>query len=169
MNLITPQGGLLFWMVLIFGVVLFILAKWGFPVITSAIDKRSSHIAESLRKAEEIEQRLSEIELEHKQMIESAKKEQAHILHEASAAREQLLLQSREEASAQTERMIEKARLQIEADRKTALADMRRQVAMLSVEVAEKVIRTKLASTEEQNLLIDNMLNELSGKTDTLS
>ena len=57
MNLITPDGGLLFWMVVIFAVVLFILAKWGFPIITSSVEARSKRIADSLRKADEVERK----------------------------------------------------------------------------------------------------------------
>ena len=116
MSLITPDGGLLFWMVLIFGIVFFILAKWGFPIISSSVESRSGRIAESLRKADEIEAK------------------------EAAIG----------------------ARTQIEAERVTAEAELRRQVAILSVEVAEKVIRDRLSSEKEQKALVDRLLEEAS-------
>jgi len=156
-------------MVVIFALLLLILSKWGFPAITSAIEKRSTRIADSLRKADEIELRFANITAEHEQIIADAKKEQAKIIAEASAAREQILQQAKVDAAEQTAQMVEKVRIQIEADRKSALADMRQQVAMLSVDVAEKIIRAKLSSAEEQKLLIDKMVSEVSRKTDKSS
>jgi F-type H+-transporting ATPase subunit b len=79
------------------------------------------------------------------------------------------LQQAKVDAAEQTAQMVEKVRIQIEADRKSALADMRQQVAMLSVDVAEKIIRAKLSSAEEQKLLIDKMVSEVSRKTDKSS
>ena len=88
MNLITPDSGLLFWMVLIFGLVLFILAKWGFPAITSAIEKRNTHIAESLRMAAEAESRMARLGAEQAKLIEQTKAEQGKMLKEAARPRE---------------------------------------------------------------------------------
>ena len=90
-------------------------------------------------------------------------------MEEALASREQILKQAKEDAAEQTAQMLEKARIQIEADTKSALADMRQQVAMLSVDIAEKIIRTKLSTTEEQKLLIDKMVSEASRTTDKTS
>jgi len=160
MNLITPDGGLLFWMVVIFAIVFFILAKWGFPAITSAVDKRSDRIADSLRKADEVDRRMAGMKAEHEKMIAETRKEQAAMLKEASAARDRILEQAKADASEQTAAMIAQARAQIEADRNTALSDMRRQVAMLSVEVAEKVLRDRLSVEGEQAALIDRLASE---------
>ena len=115
MNLITPDGGLLFWMVVIFAVVLFILAKWGFPIITSSVEARSKRIADSLRKADEVERKEAIMAEERQQMIDQAKKEQARILREASAAREEILSKARQEAADETAKMIAHARTRIRA------------------------------------------------------
>ena len=149
MNLITPDSGLLFWMVLIFGIVFFILAKWGFPAITGMVDKRNAHIDESLRLAEEARGRMSKLA-----------QEQARILKDAAQARSEILAQAKEDAKAQTADMVEKAREQIENERETALRDIRRQVALLSVDVAEKVLREKLSNDQAQQALIDRFVNE---------
>ena len=84
MNLITPDTGLLFWMVLIFGIVFFILAKWGFPAITGMVDKRNEHISESLRLADEARERMSHLAEEQKALIAETKAEQSRILKEAA-------------------------------------------------------------------------------------
>ena len=160
MNLITPDSGLLFWMVLIFGIVLFILAKWGFPAITSAVDERSKKIADSLEQARAVEKRVAEIAEEHEQMIAAAKKEQAQIIKEAASARDAILAKARADAAEETSRMIAHAQMQIEADRLTAEAGLRKQVAVLSVQVAEKVLRKNLSAVAEQAALIDKLVDE---------
>ena len=120
MSLITPDGGLLFWMVVIFAIVLFILAKWGFPVITTAVEGRSKRIEDSLKKADEVDRREAGIAVEHEKMLAQARQEQGQILKDASAIREQILAQAKAEASEETAKMIAQAKTQIEADRKTA-------------------------------------------------
>ncbi len=160
MNLITPDGGLLFWMVVIFAIVFFLLAKFGFPIITSAVEKRSERIADSLVRADEVERRVAEMDAERGKMLEETRKEQAKMLKEASEARDLILEKAKADAAEETARMIEHARMQIEADRRTAEADMRRQIAMLSVDVAEKVLRKTLASSSEQSALIDRLVDE---------
>ncbi len=82
MNLITPDSGLLFWMVVIFGLVFFLLARFGFPVITSMVEKRNDTIDKSLRDAREIETRMKEMVEEHARMLDETRKEQAQILRE---------------------------------------------------------------------------------------
>ncbi len=166
MSLITPDAGLLFWMVVIFAIVFFILAKWGFPAITKMVDERSNRIADSLRKADEVERRMVEMSAEHEKMIAETRKEQAAILKEASAARDRILEQAKADAADETARMIAHAKMQIEADRRSAEAEMRRQVAMLSVEVAEKVLRKTLSSSSEQAALIDKLVDEAAGTAD---
>ena len=160
MNLITPDGGLLFWMVLIFGIVFFILAKWGFPIISSSVESRCGRIADSLRKADEIDAKEAAIGEEREQMLAETRKEQDAILKQASAARDEILAKAKEDAAEETAKMIAHARTQIEAERVTAEAELRRQVALLSVEVAEKVLRERLSSDKEQKALIDKLLDE---------
>ncbi|MCR5759689.1 MAG: F0F1 ATP synthase subunit B [Bacteroidales bacterium] len=160
MNLITPDGGLLFWMVVIFAIVFFLLAKFGFPIITSAVEKRSERIADSLVRADEVERRVAEMDAERGKMLEETRREQAKMLKEASDTRDLILEKAKADAAEETARMIEHARMQIEADRRSAEADMRRQIAMLSVDVAEKVLRKTLASSSEQSALIDRLVDE---------
>ena len=160
MNLITPDSGLLFWMVLIFGIVFFILAKWGFPAITGMVDERNKHIDESLKLAEEAQVRMSKLAEEQAELIMQTKQEQGRILKEAAQARSEILAQAKADAQAQTAEMVEKAREQIANERETALRDIRRQVALLSVDVAEKVLRERLAADAEQQALIDRLATE---------
>ena len=160
MNLITPDTGLLFWMTLIFGIVFFILAKWGFPAITGMVDERNRRISESLRQADEAQARLEGLAEEQKKLIDQTRREQGRILKEAAQARSEILARAKEEAQEQTAEMVQKAREQIELERDAALRDVRRQVALLSVDVAEKVLRARLGSDSEQQALIDRYVDE---------
>ena len=160
MSLITPDFGLLFWMVVIFGLVFFLLAKFGFPVITKAVQTRSDHIADSLKAADEAEARLAGMAAEQARMIEETRLEQSRILKEASESRERIIAQAKEEAAAEAAKLLEHAKVEIAAERESAIRDIRRQVAMISVEVAEKIVRKDLEGDEGQQGLIDRMVDE---------
>ena len=162
MSLITPDFGLLVWMVLIFGIVFFVLAKWGFPLITGMVDKRSDRIEQSIAKAREAEKSLSELAYRQEQLIEETRKEQARIMKEATEAREQLLTAAKEQARDEASQLIQQARTQIAAEKESALRDIRSEVAKLSVEVAEKVLREDLSSEEAQLALVDRMIGEVT-------
>ncbi len=162
MNLITPEFGLLFWMVVIFGIVFFLLAKFGFPVITDMVDKRSAKIAQSLREADEIQARMAAWKVEQKQMLEEARKEQAAILREASETKEKIVADAQAQARAEADRILSEAKVQIEAEKESALRDVRREVALLSVRVAEKVLRHELSDEGNQKVFIDELVDEAS-------
>ena len=162
MSLITPDFGLLFWMVVIFGIVFFLLAKFGFPVITNAVQKRSDHIADSLKAADEAQAQLANMAQEQQKMIEQTRLEQSRILKEASESRERIIAQAKEEAAAEASKLLEHAKVEIAAERESAIRDIRRQVAMISVEVAEKIVRKDLDAAGGQQDLLDRMVEEAS-------
>ena len=162
MSLVTPDFGLLFWMVLIFGAVFFVLAKFGFPVITSMVQKRSDHIEDSLRKAQEAQDRLEGLAAEQVKMIEQTRQEQKRILKEASDARDSIIASARQQAQEEASKIIEHAKTEIAAERETALRDICRQVSLVSVQVAEKIVRKDLETSAEQLSLLDRMVSEAS-------
>ena len=162
MSLITPSFGLLFWMVVIFGIVFFLLAKFGFPVITKAVQTRSDHIADSLKAADEAQARLAGMAEEQARMIEETRLEQSRILKEASEVRAGIIAQAREEAQQEAAKLLEHAKVEIAAERESAIRDIRRQVAMISVEVAEKIVRKDLEGDGGQLALIDRLVDEAS-------
>ena len=160
MNLVTPDIGLLFWMVVIFGIVFFLLAKFGFPIITSMVDKRNATIKRSLDDAREIEARMAGIMAEHAQMLEDARKEQAQILREASETRNKLIADAKEQAREEAAKILADARSEIAAEKEAALRDVRKEVAVLSVSIAEKILQKELAKDQEQREYIDRMVDE---------
>ena len=160
MNLITPDTGLLFWMVVIFGIVFFLLARFGFPVITGMVEKRKQKIDDSLRDAREIEARMQAWTQEHGKMLEEAKAEQADILREAASTKNTIIADAKENARAEADKLLSKARTEIAAEKESAILDIRREVALMSVEVAEKVLREKLSDQEQDKAYLDKLLDE---------
>ena len=160
MNLITPDAGLLFWMVVIFGLLFFLLWKFGFPIITSMVEKRNSTIEKSLKDAHEIEARMGQMVEEHARMLEEARKEQAQILRDATDTRNKILAQAKDDAREEAAKILAEARTEIEAEKEAALRDVRKEVAVLSVSIAEKILRKELADDGEQREYIDRMVEE---------
>ena len=166
MSLLLPETGLLFWMVLVFAIVFFILAKWGFPVITGMVDRRSEHIAQSLRDAKEAQERLAALEQEHREMLEQTRREQARMVKEASDARSQLMADAHAAAEKEAATLIAKAREAIAAEKEAAMADARREIALLGVSVAEKILRDKLSDADAQRALLGRLSDEALRNTD---
>ena len=167
MSLITPDFGLLVWMTLIFGIVFFVLAKWGFPMITGSVEKRAQRIGESIKAAKEAEERLRNLAEEQSRMIEEeARQEQSRILKEASASRDSIVEQAKVQAREEASRILDQARTQIAAEKESALRDVRKEVALLSVSVAEKVLKASLSDGAEQSALVDRLVDEVSSSKD---
>lgn len=166
MSLITPDFGLLFWMTLIFAVVFFILAKFGFPIITGMVEKRSDRIDESLRKAEEADKAIAELTARGEKIISDAQAEQARILREASATSDSIVAKARDEAKEEAAKILQQARTDIAAEKESAMRDIRRVVANMSVEVAEKILRTDLGEDKKQDAYLDRLIEEVQRTQD---
>ena len=159
MGLLTPDPGLIFWMIIIFGVVFFLLAKYGFPVIIKMVDDRKAYIDNSLKAAREANEKLANIQAESERILAKAQEEQSRILNEAATTRDRIISEARERARAEGDRMMAEIKKQVETEKECAIR--RRQVAVLSVSVAEKVMRAKLADGKAQTELIDRLLDEM--------
>ena len=162
MSLITPDFGLLFWMTLIFGIVFFILAKFGFPVLTDMVRKRQERIEKSIEDAREIEARMASWKVEQAQMLEATRKEQSLMLREAAATRARIVADAQAQAQAQADKILSDARARVEAEKESALRDVRKEIALLSVQVAEKVLRHELSDESSQRAFIDQLVDETS-------
>ncbi len=161
MSLITPDFGLIFWMTLIFAIVFFIVAKFGFPVITGMAGKRADKIAEGLRKAEEAEKQFEELSTRCELMLKETKEKQAAILKEASAQSEQIVAKAKLQAQDEAAKLIENARAQIQAEREGVMRELRREVASISVSIAEKVVRKELSSDQAQKDYLNTLVDEV--------
>lgn len=163
-SILTPDFGLLFWMLIAFLVVFGVLAKFGFPAIVNMVDNRKKYIDDSLRKAHEASERLDNIKQECESMLKETREKQAQILKEATATRDVIVEKAQEKAREEGARLLGEAKAEIENEKQAAISDIRKQVVQLSVEIAEKVIRQNLSSDKAQMDLIDRMLDEVSSK-----
>ena len=162
MDLLIPSTGLLFWMTITFLVVFFLLWKFGFPVITGMVKERQAFIDESLKKAHEANERLANIQKEGESTLQEAREKQAQILKEAAETRDAIVEQAQNKARSEGARLLDEAKAAIEQEKKAAIADIRQQVAALSVEIAEKVLKQNLKDDKSQMDLIDRMLDDVS-------
>ena len=161
MGLLTPDPGLVFWMIITFGVVFVLLAKYGFPVIIKAVEDRKAYIDNSLKAAREANEQLANVKLEGEKILAQAREEQNRILSEAAVTRDRIVKDAQDRAIVEGQRLMTEVKKQIETEKESAIRDIRRQVAVLSVEIAEKIMRSKLVDVKEQNALIDRMLDEM--------
>lgn len=162
MSLITPDFGLFFWMAIVFIIVLAILWKWGFPSIVNMVNSRKEFIDDSLRKAHEANERLANIQKEGEAMLQNAREKQAQILKDATDTRDEIVVKAQEKATNEGSRLLNEAKAEIEVEKQNAIRDIRTQVAEISVQVAEKIVREKLSSNESQMELINKLLNDIS-------
>lgn len=161
-SFLTPDPGLLFWMLIAFLIVLFVLAKYGFPVIVGMVDKRKQYIDESLKSAREANEKLANIQAECQAMLKEAQTRQSQILKDATATRDKIVNQSKDKAQEEAARIIEDARKQILAEQEKAQRQFRSQVAELSIQIASKILARNLEKDDEQTQWIDQILNQIS-------
>ena len=160
MSLLLPDAGLLFWMLLAFGVVFFVLYKYGFPIITSMIDARKQYIDDALKGAKEANEKIAGIEQQCNGLLEEARRKQVEILHEATVAREQIMKEAREKADVETGKMINKAKREIQQQREEALNAVREEAAKVALAVAEKILRRELSDEERRQEYIEKLVDE---------
>lgn len=159
---LTPDLGLLFWMLVAFLVVFFVLAKFGFPAIVGMVEERKKYIDESLQKAHEANEKLASITAQSEKMLTDARERSAQIVKEAAATRDNIIAAAQEKARDEGARMIQEAKQLIEGEKQAALQEIRSEVAKLSISVAEKILRKQLSDEASQMQYVDKLLDEVS-------
>ncbi len=161
MSLLLPESGLVIWMLLSFGIVLFVVGKYGFPVIVKMVEERKAYIDQSMKVAHEANEQLARLKEESQSIVTEANKEQGRILREAMQERDKIIADAHKQAEIAAQKELEDVRRQIQQEKEEAIHYIRRQVALLSVDIAEKVIRKNLDTGKEQMDMIDRMLDEV--------
>lgn len=160
-SLTTPAIGTLFWSVLIFGLFFLILTKFAWKPILNAVKARDEMIRGSLESAEKAKEEMLKLQSDNEAILRKAREERENILKEAREIRDKLISEAKGKASAEAEKLIEKARVGIESEKSKALSEIHDQVATLSVEIASKLLGKKLKQTGQQEKLIDSYLKEI--------
>ena len=162
MNLLLPESGLLFWMTIIFAIVFFLLAKFGFPVITGMVEKRNQRINDSLEAARVAEDAIAHLTQEKERILEETRQEQSRLMKEAAAERERVLEQAQNEAKEEAEKILQAATARIQEEKEAAMKELRNEVAVISLAIAEKALRKELASDKGQTELINRLVDQMS-------
>ncbi|MEG1727937.1 MAG: F0F1 ATP synthase subunit B [Bacteroidaceae bacterium] len=149
-------------MLIAFLVVFCLLAKFGFPVIIKMVEERKAFIDESLKSARAANEKLANIKTESESILQKAREQQALILKEAMLTRDNIVKEAKNKANLEGNRLLSDAKAQIDAEKENALRDIRAQVAILSLNIAEKVVRKNFEDQSNQMELIDRLLNEAS-------
>jgi len=160
-SLTSPAIGLIFWSVLIFGLFFFLLTKFAWKPILSAVKARDEMIKGSLASAAKAREEMLKLQSDNEAILKKAREEREVILKEARDVRDKLIGEAKGKATLEAEKIVEKAKAGIENEKNKALSEIHEQVASLSIDIASKILGQKLSKTNEQSKLIDKYLKDI--------
>lgn len=161
MDLILPDFGLLFWTGLVFCLLFFLLAKFAWKPILSAVNEREQKIAQALELAEKTKAEMTALKAENDQILKDARAERDQLLKEAKEAANGLVEAAKSKAKDEANKIVEAARQTISSEKAAAMAELKNHVASLSLEIAEKVVRQELSSDDKQKALANQLAGEI--------
>lgn len=161
MDLITPGSGLIIWQALGFIILLIILGKFAWKPILNALDEREGAIESSLKSAEIARQEMANLVAENEKLLLEARVERDEILRKANEYASEIMEKAREEAAQVGDKMIADAKASIENEKMAALTDIKIQVAKMSLEIAEKLMRTNLSEQADQKALVKDFVKDI--------
>ena len=158
--LINPGLGTFFWFLVSFGVLVFILGKWGWPMLLKALKKREQAIADSLNAAEKAREEMAQLVAHNEDLLKDAKLQRDELLRNARLTSEKIVEDARAKATEEADRIVESARESINYEKMRAMYDLKNQIATLSIDIAEKLMKAELSDKEKANSLIQRELEE---------
>ncbi len=161
MELVTPNPGLIFWTAITFCLLLYILGKYAWKPIMKAVSDRENSIESALLKADAVREEMARLTSENEALLKQARSERDSILAEATKVKNQIINEAKEVAQKESNRIIDNARVEITNQKLIALADVKNQVAVLSLEIAEKVLRKQFEDQKKQDELVKELLKEV--------
>lgn len=154
--------GLFFWQTVLFVGLIFLLRKFAWKPILNAVNEREEKIQGALKAAEEAEKKMQALNNESEALLKQAREERDQILKEAREARETMISEAKGKASAEADKIIAQARESINNEKMAAITELKNQVAVLSIEIAEKILKEQLSGDDKQKAMVDNLLKEVN-------
>jgi F-type H+-transporting ATPase subunit b len=154
--------GLFFWQLVLFIGLVLLLRKFAWKPILDAVEKREEGIQNALDSAEKAKLEMENLQADNQKLLKEARAEREEMLKEARDMKNKMIEDAKTEASESAAKLIAQAQASIESEKKAAIAELKSQVANLSVEIAEKVVRTELSNKDKQLQLVETMLGEKS-------
>ena len=158
--ILKPELGLLFWMLVSFGAVFFVLAKFGFPVIVKMVEERKAFIDKSLEAAKAANERLAGIQEESERILKQTRDEELRILKDAREMQSKIISDAKDQATVEAGKIIVEAKAAIEKEKDMAIRDIQNRIADLSINITEKVLRKNLDNPTAQQELVQKLIEE---------
>jgi F-type H+-transporting ATPase subunit b len=162
MELVNPSIGLIFWMVVSFSIILFLLKKFAWKPILGMIKEREESIEMALASAEKAKEEMKALQSSNERILAEARSERDAMLKDAREIKEKMIAEAKGIASKEGERMLASARENIQNEKNAAITELKNQVATLSIEIAEKILKSELSSDEKQKALVNNLLKDVN-------
>jgi len=160
MELVSPGIGLIFWMLVSFGIVVFITMKYIWPSILDGLKEREEEIANSLEEAKKAREEMKSLQSDNEALVREAKNQRDIILKEAKQIKEQMISDAKQTANQEGQKMIEEAKKKIDQEKVAAITELKNEVADLSIRIAEKLIKTELKPENKKAELMTKLINE---------
>ncbi|MCF4100673.1 F0F1 ATP synthase subunit B [Gillisia sp. M10.2A] len=164
MDLITPEIGLFFWQTIVFLVLIFLMAKFAWKPILGAVKNREDSINDALASAENARKEMQNLQADNDKLLKQARAERDAILKEARELKEKVVSEATGEAQEKADKIVAQAQAIIQNEKNAAMADIKNQVAALSIQIAEKVVREELSNKDRQQKLVEDMLADVTLK-----
>lgn len=161
MALVTPGLGLIVWMTIAFLVVWIGLGKFAWPSILETIKEREENIANALKSAENAKAEMAKLQSDNERILKEAREERDTILKEAKELKDKMIAEAKGQAQVEADKIVASARENIEAEKTAAMAEIKGHVAALSIEIAEKVLRSELDDAAKQQKLVEGLLADI--------
>ncbi len=160
MDLVTPEIGLIFWTTISFLLLLFILGKFAWKPILNSVNERETSILNALEKAENARKEMENLTADNERILKEARTERETIIKEARDIKTKMIADAKDEAKTTADAMIVQAQEAIENEKKSAMTDLKNQMASLSIDIAEKVVKEELSNKDKQLKLVEDMLGD---------
>jgi F-type H+-transporting ATPase subunit b len=160
MDLITPDFGLFFWMLVTFSLVFVILKKFAWKPIVQALKERESNIQEGIENARDARNELENVKLKSEKILSESVVERDQLIRQGRDIKEALIAEARKQAEAEAKKMVDLAKKHIEEEKIAAINQIKLQIASLSVEIAERMLRKNLKEDKHQKELMNTLLDE---------
>ena len=158
MELVTPEIGLIFWTTIVFSLLLIILKKYAWKPILSAVDARNKSIEDALKAADKAKEEILSLNTDNERILMEAKKERDLLLKEGREIKESIITEAKDKAKGEAEKILITAKEQINNEKMKAITELKNQVAEMSIDIAEKILKSELADINKQKDLIAEAL-----------
>ncbi len=160
--LVTPEIGLIVWTTVTFVILLFLLTKFAWKPILSAVKQREENIEEALKAADRAKKEMEALKADNEKLLNEARIERDAMLKEARETKDKIIAEAKEKASQEADRIIQDARQSIQHEKMAAITELKNQVAELSIEIAEKILKEELSKEEKQKAMLENFVKEIN-------